>query len=1033
MRSKFLAIVVPIALAAIVIVFGVFEYVSIQRAEANLRHRLNSLLTVQSSALAGSIWTINEQQVRLTVDALMSDPDIVLVKVYDFSDSAGFQDLYEAENPDAQTSFVGEADIFNESAERRSVIGKLIIGVSDERIVAEARLRLFLVASLAIALLICVVGSILFSYRRIIETPLGRLLDGIRASKIDTHSTAVEWTSSDEMGKVIAAFNEMLHERAAHERELRLSKDRLEERVQARTNELAIVNRQLSEAIESTSEGFSLFDSDDRLIVCNTKYKQLLKPDAGAEELARSFPPGTSFLEILRFAANSGILDIPAGQEVDWIEEQLRQRRSPGGRFVQLQINGQWIRIAERTTHDGSIVAVYSNVTELEHARIEAEAASEAKSTFLATMSHEIRTPMNGVLGMLEVLERSPLDDEQRHMTETITKSATSLLAIIDDILDFSKIEADGIEIERIATPLREVCESAMTLIAPEAEQKGLDLALIVEPDVAPSIYTDPLRLRQILINLLGNAVKFTAAGSIVVRVKRISGDNGERIRFSVTDTGVGIAKDQLSQIFSPFSQAESSTIRKYGGTGLGLAISKRLIENMNGRIGVISESGEGATFWFTLPLEPAEQTKDNLVHEFDFSAKDALVVTASPVVYEMIEKLLAECGARVHHAASPAEAEVELMAAKLRSTPFDLVIIDGRLSFEEFERLPALAGQKARSGQSGICICAGYDIFGGDPKAVSSVYRDRQPGRNSLLRAAGIVLGLASPDHEAISQPDDDVTPSEPIFANAVPSISDAIDTTQLILIVDDHETNRDVIQRQLTAIGYGSHIAGDGEEALAMWRQTPYALVLCDCHMPVLDGFGLTSAIRSAEAKSGSRTPIVALTANALLGEADLCLNAGMDDYLSKPVGIQKLRDTLVRWIGQPRQKRSSANHSETPGSNGADCDSDDNPFDLEFWSEISGEGNLDGLREIVGKLKVSLSDTVNELHQLQESGSLTDIAEAAHKGAGAAGSVAAIELSYSFKRLENAAKAGRTDDIAPLFGCVESEVERVMSWNL
>ena len=1033
MQSKFLATVIPMTLGAIAIVFGVFEYLSFQRAESNLRERLDSLLTVQSRALSGPIWNINEEQVKLTVDALTSDPDIATVEVYDFHESRGVLALYRAAKPGSVASLVGETDIVRQGTDEQEVIGRLVIGISEDRVAAGARQRLLLVASLAVALMIGIVGSILFSYRRIIDTPLGKLLTGIQAAKDSADPALVEWSSADKMGTVVAAFNDMLKQRAASENDLRLARDELERRVKERTEELAIAARQLGEAIESTSEGFSLFDKDDRLIICNTKYKQMVKPDASAEELEHAFVPGTPFIEILRDAAYSGLISIPPRQESAWIEEQIRQRQSPEGRSVQLRIKDQWIRIAERRTQDGSIVAVYSNVTEMEHARLEAEAANEAKSTFLATMSHEIRTPMNGVLGMLEVLERSQLEDDQRRMIDTITKSANALLGIINDILDFSKIEAGEIEIERTPVQLRDVCESAVMLVAPAAQQKDLDLALIIEPDVASSIYTDSLRLRQILVNLLGNAVKFTTVGSIAVRVRAIP-DTVEqhRLCFEVTDTGVGIARDQLAQIFSPFGQAESATTRKFGGTGLGLAISQRLVERMSGSIGVNSVQGEGATFWFTLPIEVAPNKKDALIDELDLANTEALVVTGSQVVHEMIAALLTERGANVRQSEAAEDAENKLMTAALSERPIDLLIIDDRMSLDTLKDRPSLAARllEGRT-QSGLAVCAAADLCHGDLRDATIIHQDRPPTRYSLLRAAGIVLGKVSPDDEAIADPIQVDTESlESSFA--VPSISSAIAANQLILVVDDHQTNQEVIQRQLMVMGYASQVAGDGEEALTMWRDTPYALILCDCHMPVLDGFGLTAAIRSAEAGANFRTTIVALTANALAGEADRCFNAGMDDFLSKPVGIKRLRDTLVRWIGPPQHRPSPVSRPERDGALTANS-GDGTPFDMEAWARISGNADLNFLSTVVGTLKPRLSEAVDELREFRDSERLTDLAETAHKAAGASASVAATELSYGFRQLESAARGGRSEDVARLIASVETEVNRVLSWEL
>ena len=400
-----------------------------------------------------------------------------------------------------------------------------------------------------------------------------------------------------------------------------------------------------------------------------------------------------------------------------------------------------------------------------ETARGEAEAANEAKSTFLATMSHEIRTPMNGVLGMMEVLERQVLIDDQRPLVATMRDSAQALMRIIDDVLDFSKIEAGRLELEETAFSLSGLVAGAIDTLRPQAVAKGLAMGAEIEPGSDDVLIGDPTRIRQILFNLLSNAVKFTERGEILVRAGTAPlGGGRTRVMLAVKDTGIGLDAAQQARLFEPFSQADSSTTRRYGGTGLGLSIVRRLTQLMGGDVMVDSAPGEGSTFTVTLVLE-----------------------------------------------AAPASAEI---------APFT-------------------------PGSS--------------------------PGAGSFLSPEFGERGLRS-----------------------------AGGTAARLLVVDDHPVNRDVLVRQLGLFGLAADTAEDGSEALAAWAPGRYAAVLADLHMPGMDGYELTRRLRAAEAEHGStRTPVVAVTANAMRGEEERCLAAGMDAYLAKPVAIDRLRATLERWL--------------------------------------------------------------------------------------------------------------------------------------
>ncbi|MBN2231914.1 MAG: response regulator [Deltaproteobacteria bacterium] len=580
--------------------------------------------------------------------------------------------------------------------------------------------------------------------------------------------------------------------------------------------------------------------------------------------------------------------DVSAQKQAE--KELLAEREALEHKQTELAQAKEWL---ENTNN-----ALEESIARANQMAVEAEYANITKSQFLANMSHEIRTPMNGVIGMTGLLLDTDLTPDQRHYTETIQSSGNALLDLINDILDFSKIEANRMELEELDFDLRSALDEFAELLAVRAQEKDLELVCGIDPDVPSRLRGDPGRLRQILINLTGNAIKFTAAGEVAIRVTReAAADDRITLRFAVRDTGIGIPEDKLHLLFGAFQQVDASTTRRFGGTGLGLAISKRLAEMMGGEIGVESKVGTGSTFWFTAVLrhQPAAAIMEAPPRPASLAGVHVLIVDDNATNREVLSLTLKTWGMRHEVTASGDEALVLLERARDAGDAFTLAILDmqmpemdGEELGREIRRRPALAATRlvmmssvGRRGDAARLAHAGF-----------AAYLTKPVKQKELHDCLATVVGDTNPLPANAESPHRNIVTRH--------SVREDQRTRFRILLAEDNIINQKVALKTLEKLGYRADAVANGEEALKAVEQGRYDVVLMDVQMPVMDGFEATAVIRGREVEHGTeRLPIIAMTAHAMKGDRERCLEQGMDDYVSKPVRPDMLQQALERWL--------------------------------------------------------------------------------------------------------------------------------------
>ncbi len=783
---------------------------------------------------------------------------------------------------------------------------------------------------------------------------------------------------------------------------------KLEEKLSKSKNTLQML-------LDYSSERIYFKDTDHRFTLVNKAHKEYLK-----------------LHEFDNIIGKTDFDLFPEKDVKEWhkIEKKIMETGEPISFEGQDQLpNGKirWILTSKAPRYDSNgsiagIIGISRDITdrkkkeeELKNAKEEAESANQAKSQFLANMSHEIRTPMNGIMGMNSLLLDTDLDEEQRSYAMTVSKSADALLSVINDILDFSKIEAGKLEMEKITFNIRSMLNDFAKSIAYRAEKKGIEFICTAAPDVPFYAVGDPGRIRQVLMNLTGNAIKFTEAGEVSVFCELIDEINDDIVlKFSVKDTGIGIPAKYQKKLFQSFSQADSSTTRKYGGTGLGLAISRQLSKMMGGEIGFSSIENSGTTFWFTIQVKKSDKSLD-FKKPGNIKGTRILFVDDNKTNRDYIRKQLEYWNVKAKTVPSGGEALVQLHQAVDENQPYEIAILDMQMPGFDGVTLGKAIKNDDKIKKIPLVMMTSVGNRGEVKKLRDigfSAYLTKPVNPSDLYNTLSMILGNSE---KIINEP-------EKMEIITKFSLSEQEKANIKVLVVEDNPTNQKVALGMLNTIGIdASYLAENGEDAIEKLKQYEFDLVFMDIQMPVLDGIKATKLIRKKiTGVKNPKVPIIAMTANAMKGADEQCLTAGMDDYISKPIKLNELRKMIAKWLPKIYKEE---NISKIGG------DKPDLLFDKETMLENLG-GSEDLLAEILDTFVDDTTENIKKLKALITNNDLNEAAKVAHAIKGSAGNITADKIRQIALYLEKNCKQENRDALQEYFQQLEEEFDHFLN---
>jgi signal transduction histidine kinase/DNA-binding NarL/FixJ family response regulator len=857
---------------------------------------------------------------------------------------------------------------------------------------------------LLILLGLVVILGITWNFVRTVVLPIRAVSDGFQElanNPDEQHNQLQAPSASDEIGLLVQGYNDYLKV-LEEQREVALELHNSEEERRATETMLTV-------AIDAIDEAFVVFDAQDRLLFCNEKYRVLYP---GSYDV---IVPGASYESILRSIGwSTGIKSNPEEFEL-WVAEQLAIHRRGDSEINERLNDGRWLRIVERKTPQGQIVGFRMEITALMQAQRDAVAANEAKSEFLANMSHEIRTPMNAILGMLRLLQRTELSPQQLDYAGKTEAAAKSLLGLLNDILDFSKIEAGKMELDLQPFSVDQLLRDLSVILSANIGSKPVEVLYDIDPATPDALIGDPMRLQQVLINLAGNAVKFTARGEVVVQIKVLRQETRDvTLRIAVRDTGIGIAAEHQTHIFEGFSQAETSTTRRFGGTGLGLSICKRLVALMGSDLSLQSEPGKGSLFSFDVILDRAPNVSGGApdTRTTGDSALQVLIVDDNAVARELLASMALTCGWTADTAADGTSA-VALVESRLEAAQpaYDVVFMDWQMpgmdGWETISRLHSLDRQ-ARIPITIMVSAHGREMLSNRPSkeqamlngflvkpVTSSMLADSlaqaRAGRNGLRSVERIENGKAG-----------------------------SLDGLRL-LVVEDNVINQQVAKELLSAQGAVVDLAENGEAGVtAITNAHPqYDAVLMDLQMPVMDGYAATKAIRKA--LGPDELPIIAMTANAMASDRAACLAVGMNDHVGKPFDVQHLVDLLLHYTKRAGPITQPPNVHSLKRAPQLDS------FDSQGALERLG-GHVDLYANVLQQFLETIERAPQELSQLFGARDTAGAGRFLHTLKGLSATVGAADLSAVVQRAEASVKSAEaTLDTADLLAEFLEAVEK------